>query len=73
MSGNVICICDGWKKSWPTILSSQLMASNNGIKYQGDTMNYCAWCGNKLLSETAYEEGLYDEEELNKRIEYKDE
>lgn len=48
MSERVECTCDGWKKSNKQIESAQILAYTHGMKYTGDTMVYCPWCG-KLL------------------------
>ena len=42
------CTCTDWKKSWPQIENTQVMAYMNHVTFIHKMFAYCPWCGEKL-------------------------
>jgi hypothetical protein len=45
------CTCKKWTRSLTQIVEAQVFCARQsaGLKYTGDQMEYCPWCGGKLF------------------------
>lgn len=46
---NKVCNCPSWKKNIERIDGIFVFAWIHGIKYEGETFEYCPWCGKQLV------------------------
>lgn len=48
MEDEIKCVCNSWNENMPNITSFFILGQTHGMKYNGETFNYCPWCGKSL-------------------------